>query len=876
MYKTRSMEDEILKIMAAEIAGENVTKEEREKMNRWWEEKRGNERTYKMLMGELGEVVRLVRQQGGLDREKAYERLESDIRKKMTVRKGKIRRMRWWSFGASVAGVLLILGVGIMLWMKPEENGVWEGEKTVEPGIGQVVLTLGDGESMPLKRDTNRLIFGGTMLQVRNERGTLVYSRIKSKEASEKIVYNTLTVPVRERFQLVLADGTKVFLNSGSEMRYPERFGKARREVFLKGEAWFEVAKDSAREFWVHAGAMDVKVLGTSFNVKAYERLETVATTLVEGSVEVACAGKSFQIVPDKNGNDAWLQLNGECIGWEGDEPIYLIVYINITDITEQRELQKKLEKQSKQLKEALKSAEQANQAKSDFLARMSHDIRTPMNAIMGMATIAKAHVDEHERILDCMEKINGASKLLLSLINEVLDMSKIESGRLILSEDEFNVGELLQDLVVMMQPEIKNKQQTLNIHVKNLRHENVKGDTQRIKQVLMNILSNAIKYTPENGRITIEIYEKAPHNGIGNYQFVFEDNGRGMKPEFLDKIFEPFERASDDEIKRIQGTGLGMSISHKIIQMMGGDIKVESEYGKGSRFTIDMPLVCRDQKPDDKIEVEGLEVLVVDDDKIACLNTSSCLREIGINSECVYSGREAIEKVRQHHLAEKEYFAVIIDLKMPQMNGIETTRQIRRFVGADVPIIILSAYDLEEYEAEAKEVKANGFITKPLYKSKLLQVLRSFLDEGDQPEPIRPFKLSNVDYSGKRILLVEDNELNREIAVEIIGSTGITIDTAINGLDAVHKVSQSEEGFYQIILMDIQMPIMDGYEATRQIRSLQRRDIAHMPIIAMTANAFSEDVTNAIKAGMNYHLAKPIDIGALMGILSKYLQAPA
>ena len=610
-----------------------------------------------------------------------------------------------------------------------------------------------------------------------------------------------------------------------------------------------------------------------------FSRLDETSRNTMNAHIPCMLKGEPVHFViqsKDKNGNGAWLQLNGECIGWEGDEPIYLIVYINITDITEQRELQKKLEKQSKQLKEALKSAEQANQAKSDFLARMSHDIRTPMNAIMGMATIAKAHVDERERILDCMEKINGASKLLLSLINEVLDMSKIESGRLILSEDEFNVGELLQDLVVMMQPEIKNKQQTLNIHVKNLRHENVKGDTQRIKQVLMNILSNAIKYTPENGRITIEIYEKDPHNGIGNYQFVFEDNGRGMKPEFLDKIFEPFERASDDEIKRIQGTGLGMSISHKIIQMMGGDIKVESEYGKGSRFTIDMPLVCRDQKPDDKIEVEGLEVLVVDDDKIACLNTSSCLREIGINSECVYSGSEAIEKVRQHHLAEKEYFAVIIDLKMPQMNGIETTRQIRRFVGADVPIIILSAYDLEEYEAEAKEVKANGFITKPLYKSKLLQVLRSFLDEGDQPEPIRPFKLSNVDYSGKRILLVEDNELNREIAVEIIGSTGITVATAINGLDAVHKVAQSEEGFYQIILMDIQMPIMDGYEATRQIRSLQRRDIAHMPIIAMTANAFSEDVTNAIKAGMNYHLAKPIDIGALMGILSKYLQAPA
>ena len=290
-----------------------------------------------------------------------------------------------------------------------------------------------------------------------------------------------------------------------------------------------------------------------------FSRLDETSRNTMNAHISCMLKGEPVHFViqsKDKNGNDAWLQLNGECIGWEGDEPIYLIVYINITDITEQRELQKKLEKQSKQLKEALKSAEQANQAKSDFLARMSHDIRTPMNAIMGMATIAKAHVDEHERILDCMEKINGASKLLLSLINEVLDMSKIESGRLILSEDEFNVGELLQDLVVMMQPEIKNKQQTLNIHVKNLRHENVKGDTQRIKQVLMNILSNAIKYTPENGRITIEIYEKAPHNGIGNYQFVFEDNGRGMKPEFLDKIFEPFERASDDEIKRIQGTG--------------------------------------------------------------------------------------------------------------------------------------------------------------------------------------------------------------------------------------------------------------------------------------------------------------------------------
>ena len=292
------MEDEILKIIAAEIAGENVTEEERERVNRWREEREGNERMYRIVVGELGEVVKLVREKGGLDREKAYERLDGDLRKKMTIRQGKMRRMRWWSFRASVAGVLLMLGVGMMLWMKSGENGVGEEEEMFGQGVGQVILTLGDGESVPLRRDTNRLIEGGTMSQVMNKRGTLVYSRIESKEVSEEIVYNTLTVPARERFQLVLADGTKVFLNSGSEMRYPERFGKVRREVFLKGEAWFEVAKDSAREFLVHAGAMDVKVLGTSFNVKAYDRLETVATTLVEGSVEVACAGRSFQIVP--------------------------------------------------------------------------------------------------------------------------------------------------------------------------------------------------------------------------------------------------------------------------------------------------------------------------------------------------------------------------------------------------------------------------------------------------------------------------------------------------------------------------------------------------------------------------------------------------
>lgn len=577
--------------------------------------------------------------------------------------------------------------------------------------------------------------------------------------------------------------------------------------------------------------------------------------------------------MPVKDGSK-WVKLTATFTDQlQNGVPISYTVMIDITDITEQRELQKKLEQQSKQLKEALDSAEKANQAKSDFLARMSHDIRTPMNAIIGMTAIAKAHINEQERVLDCMEKIDGSSKLLLSLINEVLDMSKIESGRLILSEDDFNIGELLQDLVIMMQPEIKNKQQTLDIHVKDLKHEYVTGDTQRIKQVLMNILSNAVKYTPEKGQITIDINEKEPKDGTGNYEFVFKDSGRGMKPDFLDKIFLPFERADDNEIRNIQGTGLGMAISHKIIKMMGGDIKVESEYGKGSCFTINMPLHYQEFVPIEKIGTDGLEILVVDDDETACQSTCNCLQEIGINSDYVCSGSEAINKVQLRHQERNDYFAVIIDLKMLDMNGLEATRQIRKIIGTDIPIIILSAYDIEEYEAEAKAAKANGFITKPLYKSKLLKVLQRFLHEGSRSEPVRQFKLSDADYSGKRILLVEDNELNREIAVEIIGSTGVSIDTAVNGLDAVNIVSRSPEGFYQMILMDIQMPVMDGYEATRQIRSLKRSDISGMPIIAMTANAFSEDVTNALKAGMNYHLAKPIDISALMSVLGKYLQ---
>ncbi|WP_106830305.1 hybrid sensor histidine kinase/response regulator [Parabacteroides pacaensis] len=607
-----------------------------------------------------------------------------------------------------------------------------------------------------------------------------------------------------------------------------------------------------------------------------FSQVDEKSVTVLKEYLPIMLKGEPVHFVirsKDKRENDAWLQLNGECVGWVNEEPVYLIVYIDITDITEQRELHRKLEEQSKQLKDALEYAERANQAKSDFLARMSHDIRTPMNAIVGMTSIAGTHVDDRERVLDCLRKITGASKLLLSLINEVLDMSKIESGRLKLSEDEFNLGELLQELVIMMQSEIKNRGHQLDVHVLGMQHENVIGDTQRIKQVLMNILSNAIKYTPDRGQILIEVKEFPINKSISGYEFVFVDNGRGMKPEFLDKIFQPFERAEDKEIRTIQGTGLGMAISHNIVQMMKGHIHVESEYQKGSRFTVYLPLQLQEHESIENIELmNNLSVLVVDDDRVACQSTCECLREIGIKSKGVYSGKKALENVVQCYKEEKGYFAIIMDLKMPGMDGIEATRQIRKAVGEAIPIIILSAYDMEEYEPKIKEAGANGFISKPLFKSKLIQVLKKFITSGDIPQENYPTKLSDADFSGKRILLVEDNELNREIAEEIIGSTGASIDTATNGLEAVNTIAASLEKYYDLILMDIQMPVMDGYEATRKIRVLQREDIKNMPIIAMTANAFSEDVKNALKAGMNHHLAKPIDIKELMNILNKYL----
>lgn len=547
---------------------------------------------------------------------------------------------------------------------------------------------------------------------------------------------------------------------------------------------------------------------------------------------------------------------------FDREQNIWLMTRTDITEIKEER-------KQKLLLQEALQSATAANRAKSDFLSRMSHDVRTPINAIVGMTAIAGLHMNDQNRIADCLKKITISSKLLLNLINEVLDMSKLESGKIMLTEETFKLDELLESLFIMVQSAFEAKKQKLVIHSK-VKHECLIGDVQRIQQALLNMLTNAIKYTPNKGLIQISVEEKpSVYNGYGQFEIAVTDNGIGMKPEFLSKVFEPFERSDDKAIRNIQGTGLGMAISRHIAQMMNGDILVESEYGKGSKFTMRFHVKLGGMDEYDNNLLIDLPVLVVDDDDISCEIACENLQELGMKPEWVLSGQDAVQKVSDGN----KYFAIIIDLMMPNMNGIETTYKIRECVGPDVPIIIISAYDYSDYEIEALKVGVNGFICKPIMKSKLFLLMKKFATNKKEEEEVTIVPSIVASFPGKRILVVEDNDLNREIAYELLQETGAEIETASDGLEAVNKVSASPEGYYDFIIMDIQMPVMDGLEATRQIRLLDRQDTKDLPIVAMSANAFAEDVRLSLEAGMNEHIAKPIEIDRLYSIMAKWFR---
>lgn len=526
--------------------------------------------------------------------------------------------------------------------------------------------------------------------------------------------------------------------------------------------------------------------------------------------------------------------------------------------------------RQMEDLNEAKKKAVQSDKAKSEFLSSMSHDIRTPMNAIIGMTEIALKNIKDPERVVDCLGKVKLSSKHLLGLINDVLDMSKIESGKMTLNMNQMSLREAMDDIVNIMQPQVKARNQYFDIFIQSIQTENVFCDSVRLNQVLLNLLSNATKFTPEEGRIDVHLYQEDSPQGeeYVRTHFIVEDTGIGMSEEFQKKIFDSFERENSDQVAKIMGTGLGMSITKAIVDLMDGTIELKSEQDKGSRFHIALDLKKSDIDEKDMM-LPHWDVLVVDDNEQLCTSAVVNLQELGVHTEWSLDGRQAIRMIEDRHLQNNDYDFVLIDWKMPHMNGIEVIREMRNVTqGKKVPAFLISAYDWSELEEEVEESEIEGFISKPLFKSTLYLYLRKYMEgityEEDEEE--------EIDFEGKHILLAEDIDVNWEFISEILGSVGLILERAINGRECLEKFEASEIGFYDAILMDIRMPVMNGYDATVAIRKLERSDNG-LPIIAMTADAFSDDAQHCLEVGMDAHIAKPIDLKECMRTLQKYLE---
>ena len=539
----------------------------------------------------------------------------------------------------------------------------------------------------------------------------------------------------------------------------------------------------------------------------------------------------------------------------------------------QEKKYQTQLEEQNRKLEIALQHEGAANRAKREFLFNMSHDIRTPMNAIIGFTSLAATHIDNREQVLDYLKKISTSSQHLLSLINDVLDMSRIESGKVKIEEKAVHLPDLVHDVRSIIQPNVAAKRLSLFIDTMDIEDEDIITDPLRLNQILLNILSNAIKFTPTGGMISIRIAQKngAP-KGCVCYEFRIKDNGIGMSEEFQKHIFEEFSREESSTVSGIQGTGLGMSITKNIVDLMGGTIALTSEPGKGTEFIVTLCFTRSGQKAEPKQlpQLEGLRALVADDDTNTCLNVSTMLSKIGMRPEWTISGKEAVIRTKYAVEQGDEFSVYIIDWLIPDMNGIEIVRQIRKVIGNRCPIIILTAYDWADIEDEARAAGVTAFCEKPLFLSELRRVLAEPFRAEPASKPAQP---TAADLKGKKLLLVEDNELNREIALEILKEAGFVVDTAEDGAVAVRKIKQAAPGQYDLILMDIQMPNLDGYEATRQIRALPDAEKASIPIFAMTANAFEEDRQNALEAGMNGHIAKPLDVPHLLRVLADALE---
>lgn len=530
--------------------------------------------------------------------------------------------------------------------------------------------------------------------------------------------------------------------------------------------------------------------------------------------------------------------------------------------------------KQVKALNEARQTAERANKAKSEFLSNMSHDIRTPMNGIVGMTAVASANIEDIQQVQDCLKKITISSRHLLGLINDILDMSKIESGKLAMKNEVISLSEWMEGIIQIVQPQMKAKKQQFDVYVQNVSTENVSCDGLRLNQILLNLLGNAAKFTPEGGRIQVVMYQE-PSPAGNNYiqtHFRVRDNGIGMSKEFKDKIFESFMREDNGRIQKTEGAGLGMAITKYIIDAMNGIIEVESEQGRGTEFHVMLDL---EKAPDKEAswQLPAWKLLLVDDDPKVCEETGTVLKSMGVCPEWKLDGQEAVAAAKERSKEGEAYDVVLVKWELPGIGGIQVAKEIRQLWGEKVLVAFISSLDWREIEEEAKEAGANGFIRKPLFQSALFYGLRSFFQEED-PKNLQPDAGSPLDFSGKRALLAEDNELNWEIASELLSDLGLELDWAEDGQFCLDKFKASDEGWYDVILMDLRMPRMSGYETARAIRGLERQDGKRIPIIAMSADAFSDDIKKCMDCGMNAHIAKPINIHEVANLLEKYMGA--
>ena len=524
----------------------------------------------------------------------------------------------------------------------------------------------------------------------------------------------------------------------------------------------------------------------------------------------------------------------------------------------------------NKKLRVAAMEADSANKAKTDFLSTMSHDIRTPMNAIIGLTAIAQKNLGDTEATRESLRKIGLAGNHLLTLINDILDISKVESGKLSLSPVTFSIVETVENLVNLSQPMVKEKNIDFNFRVNRMEKEYLYADQLRLNQIYINILSNAVKYTEPGGSVSVDMQEEeSSAAGCVKLTYRVSDTGIGMSPEFMEKMFQPFSRQTDSRINSIQGTGLGLAITKKMVDLMGGTIDCQSEQGKGTTFTVAIDIPVSDRQRDD-IRLDPIDILVVDDDKVYLQTTTDTLMSLGASAECAGSGAEAIEMIKSRRQQGSQYDLVILDWKMPGMNGIETLRRIRSDVDENIPILLISAYDISEFEDEAKKAGAGGFVSKPLFRSALYDKISQLL--GKEVSSVEP-EDDYSDLAGINILVAEDNDINWEIIQATLGMFGMTSERAENGRICVDMMKNAGEGRYTLIFMDVQMPEMNGLDATRTIRRLEDPWAASIPIIAMTADAFSENITECLNAGMDGHIAKPFDVKLVIKEIRKIIE---